>query len=204
MTTNRYHFLGTFDPPHKGHVHVYHEAIEMIKRIPATLIVGITAQNPQKELPKYTAYERLDMWMDKVSFGDSYRNVQLKYTNFTCEPFNGISASCNSVFLIDTYSTTYDYINAMTPMDAHIHGVPKNHLIIGGDQLFNLHTWHEHENLLELLGSVVVFSRGEKRIEMIKYTHTLLSYYAHKFKFIMQYDYTNISSTQIRNQDNER
>ena len=190
MTNNRYHFLGTFDPPHKGHFHVYNEAIDMIKHIPATLIVGITAQNPQKELPKYTVYERLDMWLDKVSLGNSYRGVQLKHTNPICEPFNGISVNHNSVFLIDTYPTTYDYINAMTPSDVRAHWDAENHLIIGGDQLLNLHTWYKHEKLLDLLESVVVFSRGEKRIEMIKYTHAMLPKFVHKFKFIMQNEHT--------------
>lgn len=137
-------FGGSFDPPHLGHEAVV-QALASLDEIDKIVIMP-TSLNPFKSSSFASAKRRLQ-WLKEIF--TPYSNVLID--SFEVDSGEKIPTITTVEYLLKSYERVY--------------------LVIGADNLKNLHKWHKFEALKELV-TFVVASRDE--ISIAKEFITLL------------------------------
>ncbi len=166
---------GTFDPPHKGHIHAAKNAaaglgLDLLLLIP-------TASPPHKALPEDTA-------------GTSRR---LEMTRLAAESISGINAEVTDMEIRrGGKSYTYDTVRELI----EIYPGAELWLICGGDMFASLPNWYKSEWLTKNL-NFAVFSRTDTDSGIKRLAEDYSRRYGMKAVF-MEAEPTVISSTELR------
>ena len=160
-------FGGSFDPPHRGHLEISKIAIKKLSL--TKLYWCVTKKNPFKNKTLFSLSDRV-----KQS-----KNITKKIKKIKIKFFDEKIKSTNTIDLIK-------YLKKTNKKNSFF-------LIIGSDNLINLHKWKEWK-LLTKLTEIVVFSRKNYDIKAKK---SVIVKNVKKIIFIKNKQ-INISSTQIR------
>ena len=160
-------FGGSFDPPHKGHLEISKIAIKKLSL--TKLYWCVTKKNPFKNKTLFSLSDRV-----KQS-----KNITKKIKKIKIKFFDEKIKSTNTIDLIK-------YLKKTNKKNSFF-------LIIGSDNLINLHKWKEWK-LLTKLTEIVVFSRKNYDIKAKK---SVIVKMVKKIIFIKNKQ-INISSTKIR------
>ena len=160
-------FGGSFDPPHRGHLEISKIAIKKLTL--AKLYWCVTKKNPFKIKTLFPLSDRIKQSKD----------ITKKIKKIKIKSFDKKIKSTNTIDLIK-------YLRKTNKKNSFF-------LIIGSDNLVNLHKWKEWK-LLAKLTKIVVFSRKNYDIKAKK------SVIVKKVKNIIfiKNKQINISSTKIR------
>jgi nicotinate-nucleotide adenylyltransferase len=123
---------GTFDPPHKGHIHISKIAIKKFKL--NKLIWAITKKNPLKKKPYLDSKIRI-----KLS-----KKITNKYKKIVIKCLDPVIKSNN----------TFDLLNYIKGRNKK----KKLYFLIGSDNLVKFHKWHNWKKIPKL-AKIVVFAR---------------------------------------------
>ena len=164
-------FGGSFDPPHKGHLKISKIAINKLSL--NELYWCVTKKNPLKNKTFFSLALRIKKSKLLTS---KEKKIKVKY-------FEDKIKSNNSIDLIKNLIKK----NKKT----------KFYLILGSDNLINLHKWKNWKLLTKLI-EIVVFSRKDYDIKARK---SVIYKKVKNINFIKNKP-INISSTQIRNKLN--
>lgn len=135
-------FGGTFDPPHFGHLTIAEKAIGSLGL--DELIWMVTPDPPHKQGRIITEF-RYRFQMVQICVMD--------HPNFTVSDLESRR---------DGPHYTFDTLNILNNANPDTELV----LLIGGDSLRDLHTWHQPEKILKLVTNLGVFARGEIDVEL--------------------------------------
>ena len=160
-------FGGSFDPPHRGHLEISKIAIKKLSL--TKLYWCVTKKNPFKNKTLFSLSDRV-----KQS-----KNITKKIKKIKIKFFDEKIKSTNTIDLIK-------YLKKTNKKNSFF-------LIIGSDNLINLHKWKEWK-LLTKLTEIVVFSRKNYDIKAKK---SVIVKKVKKIIFIKNKQ-INISSTKIR------
>jgi len=210
MIYTNYYFLGTFDPVHDGHIHIikseYARCLIPHNVVKSQLIIGITAQNPQKGNTMYTLDERVSMMINRVLddvVGHSDTDISLKVVNNTDEltKYHIVGSGGISIVEVDSENTFDFFENKLDESHFYNKTIKSvfNYLIIGADQLYNINTWANATELLERLDGLVVYPRTESPVAVLRFVKSELGIYSNKIDVRLQNKHTHISSTELRN-----
>ncbi len=158
---------GSFDPPHQGHLKISKIAINKLSL--DKLYWCVTEQNPFKKKTFFSLSKRIKKSKLLTS---EIKKIKVKY-------FEDKIKSNRSIDLIK-------YLNKKNKKTEFF-------LIIGSDNLINLHKWKNWKLLIKLI-KIVVFSRKDYDIKVRK---SAITKQLKKIIFIKNKP-INISSTQIR------
>ena len=158
---------GSFDPPHQGHLKISKIAINKLSL--DKLYWCVTEQNPFKKKTFFSLSKRIKK--SKILTSE-IKKIKVKY-------FEDKIKSNRSIDLIK-------YLNKKNKKTEFF-------LIIGSDNLINLHKWKNWKLLTKLI-KIVVFSRKDYDIKVRK---SAITKQLKKIIFIKNKP-INISSTQIR------
>ncbi len=158
---------GSFDPPHQGHLKISKIAINKLSL--DKLYWCVTEQNPFKKKTFFSLSKRIKK-SKLLTF--EIKKIKVKY-------FEDKIKSNRSIDLIK-------YLNKKNKKTEFF-------LIIGSDNLINLHKWKNWKLLIKLI-KIVVFSRKDYDIKVRK---SAITKQLKKIIFIKNKP-INISSTQIR------
>ena len=158
---------GSFDPPHQGHLKISKIAINKLSLY--KLYWCVTEQNPFKKKTFFSLSKRIKKSKLLTS---EIKKIKVKY-------FEDKIKSNRSIDLIK-------YLNKKNKKTEFF-------LIIGSDNLINLHKWKNWKLLTKLI-KIVVFSRKDYDIKVRK---SAITKQLKKIIFIKNKP-INISSTQIR------
>ena len=136
---------GTFDPPHKGHLHISKIALRKLKL--NKLIWTITKKNPLKKKP-YLKIEKRIKLSKKITSNE--KKIFVKYFD------NKIKSN-----------NTFDLLNYLKKKQKKI----KLYFLIGADNLVKFHRWNNWKKIPEL-AKIVIFPRGNHLIHKNKYIVT--------------------------------
>jgi len=164
-------FGGSFDPPHKGHLKISRIAINKLSL--DELYWCVTKKNPLKNKTFFSLLLRIKKSKLLVS---KIKKIKVKYFEDKIKSNNTIDLIKN---LINKSKNTEFY------------------LILGSDNLINLHKWKNWKLLTKLI-KIVVFSRNDYDIKARK---SVINKKVKNIIFIKNKP-INISSTQIRNKLN--
>ena len=160
-------FGGSFDPPHRGHLEISRIAIKKLSL--TKLYWCVTKKNPFKNKPLFSLSDRVKQSKDITK---KIKKIKIKF-------FDKKIKSTNTIDLIK-------YLKKINKNNSFF-------LIIGSDNLINLHKWKEWK-LLTKLTKIVVFSRKNYDIKAKK---SVIVKKVKKIIFIKNKQ-INISSTKIR------
>ena len=160
-------FGGSFDPPHKGHLEISKIAIKKLSL--DKLYWCVTKKNPFKNKTLLSLSKRIKQSKD----------ITKKIKKIEIKSFDKKIKSTNTIDLIK-------YLKKKNKKNFFF-------LIIGSDNLINLHRWKEWKILTELT-KIVVFSRKDYDIKAKK---SVIVKNMKNVIFIKN-KHINISSTQIR------
>ena len=158
---------GSFDPPHKGHLEISKIAIKKLSL--SKLYWCVTKKNPFKKKTLFSLSDRVKQSKDITK---KIKKIEIKSIDKKIK-------STNTIDLIK-------YFKNKNKKNSFF-------LIIGSDNLINLHKWKEWK-LLTKLTEIVVFSRKNYDIKAKK---SVTIKKVRKIIFIKNKQ-INISSTQIR------
>ena len=130
---------GTFDPPHKGHLHISKLVIK--KLYLKTLYWAITKQNPLKKTTPHNNENKRKTLCRQLTKGE--KKIKLLNT----------SDIKNSNLTINTLQRIKKKINKKTNL----------FFIIGADNLVQLHQWKEYKKIFSLCTVVVMNRIGYKK-----------------------------------------
>lgn len=130
---------GTFDPPHKGHLHISKLVIK--KLYLKTLYWAITKQNPLKKTTPHNNENKRKTLCRQLTRGE--KKIKLLNT----------SDIKNSNLTINTLQKIKKKINKKTNL----------FFIIGADNLVQLHQWKEYKKIFSLCTVVVMNRIGYKK-----------------------------------------
>ena len=130
---------GTFDPPHKGHLHISKLVIK--KLYLKTLYWAITKQNPLKKTTPHNNENKRKTLCRQLTRGE--KKIKLLNT----------SDIKNSNLTINTLQRIKKKINKKTNL----------FFIIGADNLVQLHQWKEYKKIFSLCTVVVMNRIGYKK-----------------------------------------
>ncbi len=153
-------FGGSFDPPHSGHIAVVKEALKELNI--EKLYVVPAFQNPLKD-DIYASGELRLNWLKKIFEGEK----RVEVSDFEIKQ--------------DRVVYTVESVQYFRQLDPHIY------LIIGADNLDELHKWHNFHALDSLVTWVVATRDGYEQSAMTRELNI----------------YHDVSSTQIRAQERE-
>jgi len=161
---------GTFDPPHKGHLHISREALNILKL--NRLYWSIANQNPLKKLkPKLTISQRT--LLSKKIIKKNKKILILKKNQF-----QKINYSINEInFIKKLKKNTVLFF------------------IIGADNLIHFHKWHKWQ-IITKKSNIIVFDRyGYKKKSLNSKTYKTPG---KKDVIFVEFNKVNISSSQLR------
>jgi nicotinate-nucleotide adenylyltransferase len=130
---------GTFDPPHKGHLHISKLVIK--KLYLKTLYWAITKQNPLKKITPHNNENKRKILCKQLTRGE--KKIKLLNT----------SDIKNSNLTINILQRIKKKINKKTNL----------FFIIGADNLVQLHQWKEYKKIFSLCTVVVMNRIGYKK-----------------------------------------
>jgi len=133
---------GTFDPPHKGHLHISRIALKKLKL--NKLIWAITKKNPLKKKPYLKIKTRI-----KLS-----KKITSKYKKIFVHSFDSKIKSVN----------TFDLLNHIKKNQKRT----KLYFLIGADNLVKFHKWKNWKKIPKL-AKIVFFPRDNYLIRKSKY-----------------------------------
>ena len=136
---------GTFDPPHRGHLHISRIALKKLKL--NKLIWIVTKKNPLKKKP-YLKIEKRIKLSKKITSNE--KKIFVKYFD------NKIKSN-----------NTFDLLNYLKKKQKKI----KLYFLIGADNLVKFHRWNNWKKIPEL-AKIVIFPRGNHLIHKNKYIVT--------------------------------
>ncbi len=160
---------GSFDPPHKGHLKISNISLKKIKLEKIFWIV--TKKNPFKNKPHFSLEERISKCRKITK-----NNKKIK------------------VLYLDKKVKSSRSINIIN----HLLKIKKNknlYLILGSDNLINLHKWKKWKKIVKLT-NLVVFSR--KGYVKRSKDSTVVKYLNKKNIIFINNSLINISSSLIR------
>ena len=160
---------GTFDPPHKGHLHITKVAIKKLKL--NKLIWVVTKKNPLKEKPFLSTKTRIKL-SKKLTYKE--RKIFVLYLDDKIKS--------NNTFNLLKYIKSKN-------------NEKKLFFLIGADNLVKFHKWNNWKKIPEL-AKIVVFPRGNHLIRKDKYIVT--KYLKKKDLIYINSKKVNISSSLIR------
>ena len=136
---------GTFDPPHKGHLHISKIALKKLRL--NKLIWVVTKKNPLKKEPYLKIKTRMKL----------AKNITSKEKKIFVQYFDNKIKSNN----------TFDLLSYLKLKQKKI----KLFFLIGADNLIKFHRWNNWKKIPEL-AKIVVFPRGSHLIRKNKYIAT--------------------------------
>ena len=158
---------GSFDPPHQGHLKISRIALNNLSL--DSLFWCVTKKNPLKDKPFFSLLVRIKKSKLLTS---KVKKIKVKY-------FEDKIRTNNTIDLIKYLNKKYKKTEF--------------YLIIGSDNLINLHKWKSWKMIIKLI-KIVVFSRKDYDIKARK---SAIIKKVKKILFIKN-EPINISSTQIR------
>ena len=132
---------GTFDPPHKGHIHISKVGIKKLKL--KKLIWVISKKNPLKKKPYLSANIRLRL-SKKIT--KSLKKILVQYLDEKIKSSN-----------------TYNLLKYMKKNEKNV----KLYFLMGADNLVNFHKWNSWKKIPKL-AKIVVFSRQNYSTKSLK------------------------------------
>ena len=160
---------GTFDPCHLGHLKISKEAKKKFKL--TKVIWAITKRNPFKKKSKFKLEDRIK---NSKQFTKRYRFIEVSY-------FEHMTKS-NKTYKLMNYLK-----KKLSKTDLY--------LIMGADNLVNLHKWDKWKNILQNC-KIIVFNRYPYKSKALK-SLAFKQISKEKLKFI-NFKKVNISSSQLR------
>ena len=136
---------GTFDPPHRGHLHISKIALKKLKL--NKLIWIVTKKNPLKKKPYLKIKTRIKL----------AKKITSKEKKIFVQYFDNKIKSNN----------TFDLLNYLKIKQKKT----KLFFLIGADNLIKFHRWNNWKKIPEL-AKIVVFPRGNHLIRKNKYIVT--------------------------------
>ena len=167
-------FCGSFNPPLFSHLSLAEQLLNSDENIEKIIFIPVNNKYNKDGL-----------------ISDEHR---LNMLNLVCEKNPRFEAS-NIEFNTPRQPYTFETMQAMQK----IYPEKEIRLIIGTDNLNQLDTWYEIEQLLSKF-KVFVLARAEDDIENIIYNHNLLSKYSSSFIKSNISIRTNLSSSFVRNE----
>lgn len=167
---------GSFDPPHKGHIHISKEVEKALKLNQIWWL--ITKQNPLKKRKAESFKKRVEKCYKITS---NYSFIKIKEYE-------------------KELSTTYLY-------DLLLYVIKKNpdfdfNLILGSDNLENIHLWHKWQELTKLVTIIIVnrpkFNFTEKGNKIFDFYKNLYKTNSGKDCIFLKIKPCDISSRKIR------
>ena len=131
---------GTFDPPHKGHLHISKIALRKLKL--NKLIWVVTKKNPLKQKPHLNAKIRIKL-SKKIT--NREKKIFVQYLDDKIKSSN-----------------TFDLLNYIKNKKQKI----KLYFLIGADNLVKFHKWNNWEKIPKL-AKIVVFARQKYSIKSL-------------------------------------
>ena len=123
---------GTFDPPHKGHLHISKIALKKLKL--KKLMWVVTKKNPLKQKPYLSTKTRVSLSKD-ITKGQ--KKIFVEYLDDKIKSRN-----------------TFDLLNFFKKKNKKI----KLFFLIGADNLIKFHKWNKWKKIPEL-AKIIVFAR---------------------------------------------
>ena len=160
---------GTFDPPHKGHLHISKIALKKLKL--NKLIWTITKKNPLKKKPYLKIKTRI-----KLSKKITSKNKKI-FVHCFDDKINSVN--------------TFDLLNYIKSKQKRT----KLYFLIGADNLVKFHKWKNWKKIPEL-AKIVIFPRDNYLVRKSKYI--VLKTLKKKDLIYINSKKVNISSSLIR------
>ena len=168
-------FGGSFDPPHYGHLGVARAAISSGR---CDEVVWFPAASPPHKLHTRRA-----------SFADRFHMVRLLIAG---EPGMSVSDFENRIALSPSY--TIDVLEKLTAETGEKFG-----LLIGGDSLLSLHTWHRAKELVKTV-ELITYPRANSPVSVENLENFWDKDTARKlFNTLLPGTFFEISSTEVKN-----
>ena len=124
---------GTFDPPHKGHLHISKVALKKLKL--NKIIWVVTKKNPLKNKPFFDINIRIKLSKKILK---NHKKIVVKYFDNKIESKN-----------------TYDLLNLLKKNNKKANFF----FLMGADNLINFHKWYKWKKIPEI-AKIAVFSRA--------------------------------------------
>ena len=124
---------GSFDPPHKGHLHISNIALKKLKL--DSLIWVVAKQNPFKKKPRLSTKKRVKLSQKMTK---KQKKISVKYLDDKIKSRN-----------------TFDLLNFLKKKNRK----KKLYFLIGADNLIKFHKWEKWKKIPQL-AKIVVFARS--------------------------------------------
>lgn len=131
---------GSFEPPHKGHLHVLHIVSQEL--IFDKLLLIPNGQSPLKDSVHFNPQQKMDLL--SLFINDCVSQIP---------HLTGKLQLCEYELGTDVSQYTVDTVSALFNLYPN---VSKWYFVIGSDQLFNLENWFNIESLLQQVHLVVI------------------------------------------------
>jgi nicotinate (nicotinamide) nucleotide adenylyltransferase len=122
---------GSFDPPHKGHLHITKKSLKLLGL--RKVIWAITKKNPLKKKPFFSLNVRKRMCKKLIK---NNKKIELRF-------YEDKIKSRNSIALIK-YLKKHNKFNI--------------YFIMGSDNIISLHKWKNYRDIIKMT-NIIVFSR---------------------------------------------
>ena len=133
---------GTFDPPHKGHLHISKISLRKLKL--NKLIWAVAKKNPLKRKPYLSTKIRMKL-SKKITRNE--KKIFVRYFDYKIKSNN-----------------TFDLLNYIKKRHKKI----KLYFLIGADNLVKFHKWYNWKKIPKL-AKIVIFARANYSIRSINY-----------------------------------
>lgn len=161
---------GSFDPAHKGHIHIATNAINKLSL--DEIWFALSPQNPMKPAHKYSYVARLKKLGEIISVDERFKILTIEKD-----------------LAINLTADLFSYLKESLPKNEFV-------FIVGSDLVSQLEKWEKFDQLLDLT-NIVVMARGgySDGVE----NSSLLTNYGKNAKIMyVKIDELEISSTEIR------
>lgn len=159
---------GTFDPPHKGHLHISKYAIRKLKL--NKLIWIVTKKNPFKKKPILSINKRIKLSKKIIN----NKKISVQYLDDVVKS-----------------SKTFNVLNYIKSRNKN----SKLYLLIGADNLVKFHKWNNWKNIPKL-ASIAIFPR--QKYSMKSFNPIVYKKLNKRNFIYIKMKKINISSTLIR------
>ena len=184
---------GTFDPPHKGHLHISRVAIKKLKLNKVFWLV--TKKNPLKKKPHLKIKQRIKLSKEMTKKNPLKKKPYLKIKT-RIKLSKKITSKEKKIF-VQSFDNKIKSVNTYNLLN-HIKKNQKKtklYFLIGADNLVKFHKWKNWEKIPKL-AKIVVFPRGNYLVRKSKYI--VLKTLKKKDLIYINSKKVNISSSLIR------